>query len=70
MVLKITPYMSDMLIRYHKKLSYFEPTSKIFQKILSFFLTKKFIQKDLAQTLKIIAKMAKMVSIKEKLQKN
>jgi len=53
---EVSVYMSDMLIRYHKKLSGFEETSKIFQKDYPNFLTKKFIQKDLAQTLKIIAR--------------
>ena len=53
---EVSVYMSDMLIRYHEKLSGFEETSKIFQKDYPNFLTKKFIQKDLAQTLKIIAK--------------
>ena len=51
----VSVYMSDMLIRYHKKLSGFEETSKIFQKNYPDFLTHKFIQKDLAETLKIIA---------------
>lgn len=53
---EVSVYMSDMLIRYHKKLSGFKETSKIFQKDYPNFLTKKFIQKDLAQTLKIIAR--------------
>ena len=53
---EVSVYMSDMLIRYHEKLSGFEETSKIFQKDYPNFLTKKFIQKDLAQTLKIIAR--------------
>ena len=53
---EVSVYMSDILIRYHKKLSGFEETSKIFQKDYPNFLTKKFIQKDLAQTLKIIAR--------------
>ena len=53
---EVSVYMSDMLIRYHEKLSGFEETSKIFGKDYPNFLTKKFIQKDLAQTLKTIAK--------------
>ena len=53
---EVSVYMSDMLIRYHEKLSGFEETSKIFQKDYPNFLTKKFIQKDLAQSLKIIAR--------------
>ena len=56
---KITPYMGDMLTKYEEKLSYFEPTKKIFVKNSPDFTGSTLIQKDLAKTLKIIAKNGK-----------
>lgn len=56
---KITPYMGDMLTKYEEKLSYFEPTKKIFMKNSPDFTSSNLIQKDLAKTLKIIAKNGK-----------
>ena len=56
---KITPYMGDMLTKYEEKLSYFEPTKKIFMKNSPDFTGSTLIQKDLAKTLKIIAKNGK-----------
>ena len=56
---KITPYMGDMLTKYEEKLSYFEPTKKIFMKNSPDFTGNTLIQKDLAKTLKIIAKNGK-----------
>tara|TARA_A200000159_G_scaffold67299_1_gene62304 strand:+ start:1 stop:1374 length:1374 start_codon:yes stop_codon:yes gene_type:complete len=56
---EITPYMGDMLTKYIEKLSYFESTKKIFMKNNPGFTGSKLIQKDLANTLKIIAKKGK-----------
>ena len=56
---EITPYMGDMLIKYKEKLSYFESTKKIFMKNNPGFTGSTLIQKDLANTLKIIAKKGK-----------
>ena len=56
---EITPYMGDMLTKYEEKLSYFEPTKKIFMKNSPDFTGSTLIQKDLAKTLKIIAKNGK-----------
>jgi len=56
---KITPYMGDMLTKYEEKLSYFVPTKKIFMKNSPDFTGSTLIQKDLAKTLKIIAKNGK-----------
>ena len=56
---KITPYMGDILTKYEEKLSYFEPTKKIFMKNSPDFTGSTLIQKDLAKTLKIIAKNGK-----------
>ena len=56
---KITPYMGDMLTKYEEKLSYFEPTKKIFMKNSPDFTGRTLVQKDLAKTLKIIAKNGK-----------
>ena len=55
----ITPYMGDMLTKYEEKLSYFEPTKKIFMEHSPDFTGSTLIQKDLAKTLKIIAKNGK-----------
>ena len=52
---EITPYMGDMLSEYKEKLSYFEPTNKIFMKHNPDFTGKTLVQKDLANTLKLIA---------------
>jgi gamma-glutamyltranspeptidase/glutathione hydrolase len=51
----ITPYLSDMLVKYESKLSFYPETKKIFQKNNQDFKNKKLVQKDLAKTLKIIA---------------
>ena len=56
---EITPYMGDMLTKYKEKLSYFESTKKIFMKHNPSFTGSILIQKDLANTLKIIAKKGK-----------
>jgi gamma-glutamyltranspeptidase/glutathione hydrolase len=56
---EITPYMGDMLTKYEEKLSYFVPTKKIFMKNSPDFTGSTLIQKDLAKTLKIIAKNGK-----------
>ena len=51
----ITPYLSDMLVKYESKLSFYPETKKIFQKNNPDFKNKKLVQKDLAKTLKLIA---------------
>jgi gamma-glutamyltranspeptidase/glutathione hydrolase len=51
----ITPYLSDMLVKYESKLSFYPETKKIFQKNNQDFKNNKLVQKDLAKTLKIIA---------------
>ena len=51
----ITPYLSDMLVKYESKLSFYPETKKIFQKNNPNFENKKLVQKDLAKTLKLIA---------------
>lgn len=56
---EITPYMGDILTKYKEKLSYFAPTKKIFMKHNPDFTGSTLIQKDLANTLKIIAKKGK-----------
>ena len=75
---KITPYMGDMLIKYKEKLSYYEPTKKIFMEHNPNFTGSILVQKDLANTLKIIAKKGKdgfykgevAKKIAEQMQKN
>ena len=52
---EITPYMGDILSKYKEKLSYFEPTKKIFMEHNPNFIGSKLVQKDLANTLKLIA---------------
>jgi gamma-glutamyltranspeptidase/glutathione hydrolase len=52
---EITPYMGDMLSKYKEKLSYFEPTNIIFMKHNPYFTGNILVQKDLANTLKLIA---------------
>jgi gamma-glutamyltranspeptidase/glutathione hydrolase len=52
---KITPYMSDMLLKYNKKLSAFSSTKSIFQNQYPKFEGEIFIQEDLGQTLRLIA---------------
>jgi gamma-glutamyltranspeptidase/glutathione hydrolase len=47
--------MGDMLSKYKEKLSYFEPTNRIFMKHNPNFIGSKLVQKDLANTLKLIA---------------
>ena len=56
---EITPYMGDMLSKYREKLSYFEPTNRIFMKHNPNFIGSKLVQKDLANTLKLIAVQGK-----------
>ncbi|MDB4661301.1 gamma-glutamyltransferase [Gammaproteobacteria bacterium] len=56
---EITPYMGDILTKYKEKLSYFAPTKNIFMKHDPDFTGSTLIQKDLANTLKIIAKKGK-----------
>ena len=51
---KVTPFMSDVLRAYNKKLSFYDETKNIFQKDYPDF-KKDLIQKDLANTLKIIS---------------
>ena len=53
---EITPYLANVLFDYNEKLSSFESTNKIFQTHYPDFEGKVLIQKDLAETLKIIAK--------------
>ena len=53
---EVTPYLADMLIKYESKLSFYTETAKIFQMQKPNFKNKKLIQKDLAKTLKLIAK--------------
>ena len=75
---EITPYMGDMLIKYKEKLSYYEPTKKIFMEHNPNFTGSILVQKDLANTLKIIAKNGKdgfykgevAKKIAEQMQKN
>ena len=52
---KITPFLGDILFNYSEALSIFPETKKIFQKHYPNFKDKLLIQKDLANTLKIIA---------------
>ena len=51
---KVTPFMSDVLRAYNKKLSFYDETKNIFQKDYPDF-KNDLIQKDLANTLKIIS---------------
>ena len=55
----ITPYMADVLLEYNEKLSFYSETKSIFQKDYPDFKNKKLIQKDLAQTLRIISSKGK-----------
>ena len=67
-----------MLIKYKEKLSYYEPTKKIFMEHNPNFTGSILVQKDLANTLKIIAKKGKdgfykgevAKKIAEQMQKN
>ncbi len=52
---RITPYMSDILIKYNKKLSVFPSTKSIFQNQHPNFEGEILIQKDLSKTLQLIA---------------
>ena len=52
---KITPFLGDILFNYNEALSIFPETKKIFQKHYPNFKDKLLIQKDLANTLRIIA---------------
>ena len=52
---KITPFLGDILFNYSEALSIFPETKKIFQKHYPNFKDKLLIQKDLANTLRIIA---------------
>ena len=66
---EITPYMGDMLSEYKEKLSYFEPTNKIFMKHNPDFTGRTLLQKDLANTLKLIATKGKDGFYKGKIAK-
>ena len=56
---RISPYMAEMLLRNNKKLSEFESSKVIFQSFYPKFENNLLIQKDLAQTLKLIANEGK-----------
>lgn len=56
---EITPYLSDILKNYQDKLSYFKETEEIFMKHKPKFLGQKLVQKDLANTLRLISKKGK-----------
>jgi gamma-glutamyltranspeptidase/glutathione hydrolase len=66
---EITPYMGDMLTKYEEKLSYFEPTKKIFMEHNPDFTGSNLVQKDLANTLNLLPKKARMDFIKVKWHK-
>ena len=51
----ISSYMADVLYNYNEKMSFFPETKKIFQADFPDFKNKKFLQKDLAKTLRIIS---------------
>ena len=51
----ITPFLADILLEYSEALSIYTETKKIFQKHYPDFKNKILIQKDLANSLKIIA---------------
>tara|TARA_B100001250_G_C19796678_1_gene789036 strand:+ start:58 stop:1797 length:1740 start_codon:yes stop_codon:yes gene_type:complete len=51
----ISPYMADVLYKYNEKMSFYSETRNIFQVDFPNFNNKKLIQKDLAETLKIIS---------------
>ncbi len=51
----ISSYMADVLYNYNEKMSFFPETKKIFQADFPDFRNKKFLQKDLAKTLRIIS---------------
>tara|TARA_B100001109_G_scaffold26826_1_gene20173 strand:- start:999 stop:2777 length:1779 start_codon:yes stop_codon:yes gene_type:complete len=51
----ISPYMADILYKYNEKMSFYSETKNIFQKDFPNFKNKKLVQKDLAETLKIIS---------------
>ena len=51
----ITPFLADILLEYSEALSIYPETKKIFQKHYPDFKNKILIQKDLANSLKIIA---------------
>ena len=53
---EMTPYLADMLLKYKDKLSVFESSKNIFQAAYPDFNGKLLVQKDLAKTLKLIAK--------------
>ena len=55
----ITPFLADILLEYSEALSIYPETRKIFQKHYPDFKNKMLIQKDLANTLKIIASKGK-----------
>ena len=55
----ITPFLADILFEYSEELSTFPETKKIFQQAYPNFKNKILIQKDLANTLKIIASKGK-----------
>ena len=51
----ISPYMADVLYKYNEKMSFYPETKNIFQVDFPNFNDKKLIQKDLAETLRIIS---------------
>ena len=51
----ITPFLADILLEYSEELSIYPETKKIFQRHYPDFKNKMLIQKDLANSLKIIA---------------
>ena len=51
----ISPYMADVLYKYNEKMSFYSETKNIFQVDFPDFANKKLIQKDLAETLRIIS---------------
>ena len=55
----ITPFLADILLRYSESLSIFPETKEIFQSHYPNFKNKNLVQKDLANTLKIIASEGK-----------
>jgi gamma-glutamyltranspeptidase/glutathione hydrolase len=53
---EITPYLSDILLKYKNKLSVYDATKDIFMVHQPDFKNKILIQKDLAKTLRLISK--------------
>ena len=55
----ISPYMADVLYKYNEKMSFYPETKNIFQVDFPNFNDKKLIQKDLAETLRIISRQGR-----------